>query len=324
MKAKGGKSGAEQLNDILKDKIKTPTDPNAPPTKAERVLTDPVAQNMDNVVEEFMNIQGRQVLNEVNPASALTDAKIQKDLSARAVRVALHVIEQDPTFRLRPNQKTSTAIAEVFSQLDNIDDALLEQAIRKEGLTPDEFAAANKLTVTEAAQVMQQYSAASKVLKRMSEIDPEFKKQVDALFEKPDEYVSALGRLGQGIQTLERESKAWIVSGIGTTVRNVIGTSIGLTYNSAASLIEGALYTVGRTLDGAASGKRIETAKNTVIYRVQIASSTAKKGSYNIAIGGDGGNTHVGWDEERREEYRKLQSIIKSGENLKIDFFSFL
>ena len=264
MKAKGGKSGAEQLNDILKDKIKTPTDPNAPPTKVERVLTDPVAQNMDTVVEEFMNIQGRQVLNEVNPASALTDAKIQKDLSARAVRVALHVIEQDPTFRLRPNQKTSTAIAEVFSQLDNIDDTLLEQAIRKEGLTPDEFAAANKLTVTEAAQVMQQYSAASKVLKRMSEIDPEFKKQVDALFEKPDEYVSALGRLGQGIQTLERESKAWIVSGIGTTVRNVIGTSVGLTYNSAASLIEGALYTVGRTLDGAASGKRIETAKNSL------------------------------------------------------------
>jgi hypothetical protein len=264
MKAKGGKSGAEQLNDILKDKIKTPTDPNAPPTKVERVLTDPVAQNMDKVVEEFMNIQGRQVLDEVNPATALTDAKIQKDLSARAVRVALHVIEQDPTFRLRPNQKTSTAIAEVFSQLDNIDDALLEQAIRKEGLTPDEFAAANKLTVTEAAQVMQQYSAASKVLNRMSAIDPEFKKQIDALFEKPDEYVSALGRLGQGIQTLERESKAWIVSGIGTTVRNVIGTSVGLTYNSAASLIEGALYTVGRTMDGAASGKRIETAKNSL------------------------------------------------------------
>jgi hypothetical protein len=262
MATKGGRAG--QLNDILKDKIKTPTDPNAPPTKVERVLTDPVAQNMDTVVEEFMNIQGRQVLDEVNPASALTDAKIQKDLSARAVRVALHVIEQDPTFRLRPNQKTSTAIAEVFSQLDNIDDALLEQAIRKEGLTPDEFAAANKLTVTEAAQVMQQYSAASKVLKRMSEIDPEFKKQVDALFEKPDEYVSALGRLGQGIQTLERESKAWIVSGIGTTVRNVIGTSVGLTYNSAASLIEGALYTVGRTMDGAASGKRIETMKNSL------------------------------------------------------------
>jgi len=255
-----GKSGAEQLSDILKKKQLSPKDPNAPVTSTERVLADPIAQNMDTVVEEFMNIQGGRILDEVNPATALTDAKIQKDLSARAVRVALHVIEQDPTFRLRPNQKTSTAIAEVFSQLDNIDDTLLEQAIRKEGLTPDEFAAANKLTVTEAAQVMQQYSAASKVLKRMTEIDPELKKQVDALFEKPDSQVSALGRVGQAVQTLERESKAWVVSGIGTTVRNVIGTTVGLTYNSAASLIEGAMYTVGRTLDGAAKGQRLTTA----------------------------------------------------------------
>jgi hypothetical protein len=260
MAAKGGKSGAEQLNDILKDKIKTPTDPNAPPTKVERVLTDPVAQNMDKVVEDFIKIEGRRILDEVNPATALTDAKIQKDMSARAVRVAMHVIEQDPTFRLKPGQQTSSAINEVFSNLDNVNDAVLEQAIRKEGLTPDDFAKANKMTVSEAAQVMQQYSAASKVLKRMTEIDPVIKQQVDELFAKPDSQVSALGRVGQAIRFAERESKAFIVSGIGTTVRNVIGTSVGLTYNSAASLIEGAMYTVGRTLDGAAKGQRITTA----------------------------------------------------------------
>ena len=260
MKAKGGRSGAEQLNDILKDKIKTPTDPNAPPTKVERVLTDPVAQNMDTVVEEFIKTEGRRILDEVNPATALTDAKIQKDMSARAVRVAMHVIEQDPTFRLRPGQQTSSAINEVFSNLDNVNDAVLEQAIRKEGLSPDDFAKANKMTVTEAAQVMQQYSAASKLLTKMTNLDPEVAKQVDALFAKPDSQVTALGRVGQVIVNVERESKAWIVSGIGTTVRNVLGTSVGLTYNSAASLIEGAMYTVGRTLDGAAKGQRLTTA----------------------------------------------------------------
>ena len=210
-----GKSGADQLNDILKNKMKSPTNPNAPVTSAERILIDPVTENMDKVVEDFIKIEGRRILDEVNPATALTDAKIQKDMSARAVRVAMHVIEQDPTFRLKPGQQTSSAINEVFSNLDNVNDAVLEQAIRKEGLTPDDFAKANKMTVTEAAQVMQQYSAASKVLKRMTEIDPEFKKQVDALFEKPDSQVSALGRVGQAVQTLERESKAWVVSGVG-------------------------------------------------------------------------------------------------------------
>jgi len=260
MAVPAGKTGAEQLTDILKKKQASPKDPNAPVTSTERILVDPVTENMDKVVEDFIKIEGRRILDEVNPATALTDAKIQKDMSARAVRVAMHVIDQDPTFRLKPNQQVSSAINEVFSNLDNVNDAVLEQAIRKEGLTPDDFAKANKMTVSEAAQVMQQYSAASKVLKRMTEIDPEFKKQVDALFEKPDSQVSALGRVGQAVQTLERESKAWVVSGIGTTVRNIIGTSVGLTYNSAASLVEGAMYTVGRTLDGAAKGQRLTTA----------------------------------------------------------------
>jgi hypothetical protein len=176
----------------------------------------------------------------------------------------MHVIDADPTFRLKPNQKTSVAIASVFSNLDTIDDAVLEQAIRREGLSVEQFAQANLMTVSDAARVMQQYSAASKILNRMTQIDPEAAKIVDGLFNKPDEYVSALGRIGQATRTLERESKAFVVSGIGTTVRNVMGTSVALTYNSAASLIEGAMYTVGRTLDGAASGKRIETAMSSL------------------------------------------------------------
>ena len=266
MALKPGKTGQEQLNELLQDKIKAPADPNAAPTKAERVLTDPVTENMDKVVEEFMNIQGGRILDDINPATALTDAKVQKDLSGRAVRVALYVMEQDPSFRVKPGQKTSTAIAEVFSNLDNIDDAVLEQAIRKEGLTPEEFAQANKLTVTEAAQVMQQYSVAAKAMARLSQIDPVFKEQADLLFGKPDEYTSAMGRVGQMISSLERESKAWVVSGIGTTVRNVIGTGVGLTYNSAASLIEGTLYTIGRTAKAAIDPKSsaIDTLKNGV------------------------------------------------------------
>jgi len=260
MAVPAGKTGADQLTDILKKKQAVPKDPNAPITSTERILIDPVTENMDKVVEDFIKIEGRRILDEVNPATALTDAKVQKDMSARAVRVAMHVIEQDPTFRLKPGQQTSSAINEVFSNLDNVNDAVLEQAIRKEGLTPDDFAKANKMTVSEAAQVMQQYSAASKVLKRMTEIDPVIKQQVDELFAKPDSQVSALGRVGQAIRFAERESKAFIVSGIGTTVRNVLGTTVGLTYNSAASLVEGALYTVGRTLDGAAKGQRLTTA----------------------------------------------------------------
>jgi len=255
----GGKSGAEQFSEKLMT-AKVPKDPNAPVTEFERMIADPVAQNMDDLVSQFNKQEGRRIVDDINPLTAVTDAKIQSDLSARAVRVAMHVIEADPTFRLKPNQKTSDALANVFSNLDTIDDVVLEQAIRKEGLSPEQFAQANLMTVSDAARVMQQYSAASKILTRMTQIDPEVGKLVDSLFNKPDEQVSALGRIGQVVRTVERESKAFVVSGIGTTVRNILGTTVGLTYNSAASLLEGAMYTVGRTLDSAASGKRTETA----------------------------------------------------------------
>jgi hypothetical protein len=260
-----GKSGADDLNDLMEKAKKEAavTNPNAPTTPVERQLADPVAAQMNLEAEEFMKREGARILDEVSPATPLIDAKIANDMSARAVRVARHIIENDPAFQLGPNEKISTAISSVFSKLDSgeINDAVLEQAINAAGLTPKEFAQANKLTVTEAASIMQQYSVASRAMNKLKEIDPEFKKMADELFGKPDEYTSAMGLLGKGISRVERESKAFVVSGIGTTVRNVLGTIPVLTYTSAASVIEGTLYTAGKVLSDGSSGQRLETLK---------------------------------------------------------------
>ena len=155
-----------------------------------------------------------------------------------------------------------------------IDDTLLEQAIRKEGLSPEQFAQANRVTVTQAAQIMQQYSTASKALNRLRQIDPDVAKQVDALYGAPDEYTSTLGYLGGAFNRLERESKALIVSGIGTTVRNIMGSGIGLTFNSAASVIEGSLMTIGKTLAPEAKGARLNTLKTSIGDTIENAFGT--------------------------------------------------
>jgi hypothetical protein len=265
--AKFGKTGKEQFADLLKkSKEKTPIDPTAPPTKVETALLSPVDENMDLLAEEFMKQEGAKILDQISPAAALVEPAIRRDLSQRAIRVAMNVIENDPTYKVKAGQKTSTAIAEVFSAMDQglIDDTLLEQAIRKEGLSPEQFAQANRVTVTQAAQIMQQYSTASKALNRLRQIDPDVAKQVDALYGKPDEYTSALGYLGGAFNRLEREGKALIVSGIGTTVRNIMGTGVGLTFNSAASVLEGALMTVGKTLSPEAKGARFSTLKTSI------------------------------------------------------------
>ena len=274
---KFGKTGKEQLADLLKkSKEKSPIDPTAPPTKVETALLSPVDENMDLLAEEFMKQEGAKVLDQISPAAALVEPAIRRDLSQRAIRVALNVIENDPTYKVKAGQKTSTAIAEVFSAMDQglIDDTLLEQAIRKEGLSPEQFAQANRVTVTQAAQIMQQYSTASKALNRLRQIDPDVAKQVDALYGKPDEYTSTLGYLGGAFNRLERESKALIVSGIGTTVRNIMGSGIGLTFNSAASVIEGSLMTIGKTLSPEAKGARFSTLKTSIGDTIENAFGT--------------------------------------------------
>jgi hypothetical protein len=258
-----GESGADELNTLMqKAKTEAPvTNPNAPVTPVERGLADPVAAQMNLEAEEFMKREGKKILEEVSPLTPLLDAKIANDMSARAVRVARHIIDNDPSFRLGPNEQIGTAIANVFSKLDSgeIDDAVLEQAISLAGLTPREFAQANKLTLSEAAAIMQQYSVASRALNKAKELDPELKKIADDLFGKPNDQTSAFGSILNGVNRLENESKAWVVSGIGTTVRNVLGTIPVLTYTTAASVLEGTLYTAGKVVSAGASGQRLDT-----------------------------------------------------------------
>lgn len=236
--------------EIKKRKEEAPVTPTSPTTGTEKILIDAVNENMDQTVKQFMEKEGKRVLDEVGGVSAISDPKVATELSARAVRVAMRVIETDPEFRLKPSQQTSDAIARVFANLETVDDAVLEQAIRAEGLTPDEFAAANKVTVSEAGRILQQYSVAARMLKKLGAADPAFAKRMEELYGKNDEYTSLFGWGVRGVRRAERESKAWITSGIDTTVRNVAGTAIGLSAKTGADLIEGTLYTLGVALRG--------------------------------------------------------------------------
>jgi hypothetical protein len=250
------KSGKEKLQEIITSKSnKAPSSPTAPLNRVQTIVADELTNNMDNLVSQFMKTEGKDILEGIDPAMGLTDSKIQKDVSAAAVRVAAKIIVDDPTFQLKEGQKISDAIANVFKNLDQVNDVALERAIRSAGLTPDEFAKANLTTVSEAASIMQQYSAVSKMFERLGKIDPEFEKRAAELFGKQEASTSALGKVGQFISKAERESKAWVVSGLGTTMRNILGTTGGLIFRSFASLFESTIFAFGRTLETATTGK---------------------------------------------------------------------
>lgn len=259
-------NSVSKLNQALsKRQPVTTTNANAPLTPVEQALVDPMRDNMDDVVSEYTKKYGKTQLDQIDPATAITDSKIQTEMSKAAVRVAMKVIELDPAFQVKPNQQISDAIARVFSSIETIDDVALESALRQSGMTPDQFAAANKMTVTEAAQVMQQYSVASKMLTKMRGLDPEFDKRMKELYGADDEFTGPATTFFDGVRAVERESKVWITSGIDTTVRNVVGTQIGLSAKAAVNLMEGLIYTGGKAISDTVNGRPvIDTLKKNV------------------------------------------------------------
>ena len=247
----------QRLGEEIKRRKKRGLIPESPqePTKGvEQVAIDAVNANMDEVVKQHVEIQGRRILDEVGTSGVITDPAVRKELSARAVRVAVRIIQTDPEFQVKPQQQVSDAITRVFSNIEQIDDAALEQAIRAEGLSPDEFAAANKVTVSDAARIMQEYSVASRMIQKLGNMDPDFKKRIDELYKKSAGSETTTG-IGGAIKQLERESKALITSGIDTTIRNIAGTAIGLPMKAASNLLEGLVYTTGVALRGRGTEK---------------------------------------------------------------------
>lgn len=234
------------------------------PQKQEPIV-QALTTDFDAVHSQYVKAYGKSLLQQVDPAAAATDAKVQEQYSRSAVKMALELMKDRPDqFGWNPaTEQISDAIYRTFSQIEQVDDVALESAISRAGLRPDQFAAMTKTTVTEAAQIMQAYSVASRTMKRLREINPGFDKQMKELYSVDNESVSGLSKFGSAVQRVERESKAIITSGIDTLARNLIGNNIGLTLKAGIDLIEGARYSVGTALS-AADGTKMATLKTTM------------------------------------------------------------
>jgi RNA polymerase-interacting CarD/CdnL/TRCF family regulator len=240
----------KELEDILAAK-KSP--PKADPETEK--LVDAFDKEMEDTLTQFDIFEGRKILDEMSPQTELTNAEIRKDINRKAIDVAKYIMLDDPTFRPKEGQKVSDAVKNLFMSVDTIDDAALDAALKRADLTPSEFAQASRTTVADAASVMQGYSSLARTLRRVAEIDPEAQKIVDAMYGKDQDVTSAMGYMMRGIQRLERESKAFVVSSIATTVRNMMGTTGGMTMEAAGRMFEGTLYQTGKAIRSAATGK---------------------------------------------------------------------
>lgn len=245
-----GMSTKEELETILASKKMV-----VPKDAATKDLADKFDKEMEETLTEFDIFEGRKILDEISPQTELTSAEIRKDINRKAIDVAKYIMQDDPTFRPKEGQKVSDAVKDLFMSIEEINDAALDAALKRADITPAEFAKASRTTVADAASVMQGYSSLARTLRRVGEIDPEAQKIVEAMYGKNQDITSAMGYVLRGIRRLERESKALVVSSIATTARNMMGTTIGMTFESAGRIVEGVLYQGGKAIGSAATGK---------------------------------------------------------------------
>ena len=247
---KGSITTKQQLENKLAGKraVKEVEDP------ATAALNKAFDKSQEDLLNEFDIFEGRRTLDTLSEPTDLTQAEIRTDINRRAIDVAKYIMLLSPEFRPASGQKVSDAVKNVFQTIDTIDDDVIDAALKKANLTPAEFAQATRTTVADAGAILQGYSALARTLKKVSSLDPEAQKLIDDMYGRDHEMVSMTGNFLRVINRLERESKAFVVSGIGTTVRNILGTGTAITFDAASKLIEGAIYTTGKAITGTVTG----------------------------------------------------------------------
>jgi len=226
---------------------------------------------------DYVKKEGRITLNELQDAGILTKAQIKNDLIKRALTVGYEIIIRNPQLRNEilgygpkaAKVKISDAITNVLTKLADdqpsyimgtrqFDENILRGALEKAGITAQDFVYATRTTVSDAGKTLNAFGQILKGIKNLRNLDPDMQIALDNHFATNmfHEYgAKPHGTIFDLIRRIERESKAFVVAGLGTTVRNVFGTSVNMTFETAARAIDFILYNSIRVLDSAIFGK---------------------------------------------------------------------
>ena len=215
-------------------------------------------------------LSGRKVLDEIDQTafpSGMTENKLRDDLDRKILNLSFDLLTADDTFKdlrqdfLEKKIRISDVISRVVATVDrgDLDQDVFEGALTRSGLSEADLENILLTTPSEAASRLGARGALSRRLRKGIELgDPQLKKLIDdvkAADLNREKDMNFYQLPFDFIRRLERESKALVVSSIGTTIRNVYGTTIGLTMDTAAKTLEAGLYYTSKGLASAVTGK---------------------------------------------------------------------
>lgn len=231
------------------------------PTNLETVATETLSRELDDVTEQIWKAQGKQIINEIDPAGIITDAKVKETIVRTAVQSAFHIMKTVPEYAPKQGEKASVAISRIIANSDVLDGTAIESSLLQLGIDKTDFAKALLSTASQSGATLSAWGQVGKYIKELSRLDPNLEREMNVLYGKEDEYVTAFARSTDFIKRIERESKVWITSGIDTLMRNISGTAMGVTAKSASQLLEGFTYAMGVGVRDAFGGRGLDRSK---------------------------------------------------------------
>jgi hypothetical protein len=111
-----------------------------------------------------------------------------------------------------------------------------------------------RASATDTAQYLNTLSQFSKYMDRVKNEDPAVE-EILKRYEKEEGLRSTWAIINDGLRRVVDESRAFVVASIGTTARNAIGTSTGMTFKAGARLVDNVLYDSMTGMKAVVTGK---------------------------------------------------------------------
>jgi len=167
--------------------------------------------------------------------------------------------------KIRVEDAITETLSDIVTKLDTFDDVTIDRAANLSGTSAKQFneiifgelkskleakninfkdlGPMEKSTISNAGRTLAQAGVLKRTLNKMARLDPRAQELLDSLDKNDIGQADSFGVL-EKIVAFEKKSKVLVTSGIATTVRNVVGTTVALSANAAADVFETGLYTI--------------------------------------------------------------------------------
>lgn len=229
-------------------------------------LADDVGNKLDkNVSFDPINGQDlKKALANVDNID-LVEGQLKVELQKRVTKVATDILKNQAELASKGiassignidiTQTAGQVVRDIINNVDTIDADVLGGALRRAGLSLQDFTDITGSSLGDAAKTMNAYSPMGKLIKKMREINPEAVKRLDVMAGKSGDTVSILGSMLEWVKRADRERIALGTSAISTTARNLATAGSVLTMGTFADFIESGIYHFGKAVRAMREGK---------------------------------------------------------------------